>query len=147
MNERLHKLRQDVDEELAVDPIVQRTGRVSGADAACIDCGADTTDEQYMVKDDVWLIGERDGELCIACLERRIDRQLTPTDFDNCLLNWMAPKSDRLRNRLGHAVYLRENAWGLWLEANPKEQVLQNKRMQKFAELVALRSKDDDYDG
>jgi hypothetical protein len=103
MNERLHKLRQDVDEELAVDPIVQRTGR--------------------------------------------IDRQLTPTDFDNCLLNWMAPKSDRLRNRLGHAVYLRENAWGLWLEANPKEQVLQNKRMQKFAELVALRSKDDDYDG
>jgi hypothetical protein len=38
----------------------------------CIDCGINTTDEYFWLRDDVWPI---DGILCIACLERRIDRQ------------------------------------------------------------------------
>jgi hypothetical protein len=73
----------------------------AGMSTACIDCGIDTTDEYYMVKDDVWPIGKHDGMLCIGCLERRINRQLTPTDFTDASINWEGPKSDRLRNRLG----------------------------------------------
>ena len=40
--------------------------------------------ELYRVKSGVWAragIGERDGCLCIGCLEKRIGRQLKPEDF------------------------------------------------------------------
>jgi hypothetical protein len=49
----------------------------------CIDCGKDTKDgEYYLVKDELWAAsGGGDGMLCLACLERRIGRELTLADF------------------------------------------------------------------
>lgn len=47
----------------------------------CNDCGVHTLDigEYYMVRGDVWPAGAH--MLCIACLESRIGRSLTPQDF------------------------------------------------------------------
>jgi|RhiMetdeSRZDD1v2_1073273.scaffolds.fasta_scaffold62997_4 hypothetical protein len=68
----------------------------------CIDCGIDTTDEYYMVKDDVWPIGGDDGMLCIGCLENRLGRTLIVDDFIDALINdprfWKM--SSRMRDRL-----------------------------------------------
>ena len=52
----------------------------------CVDCGIHTGlhEEYYMVHDSVWKLsglGDHDGMLCIACLEDRIGRDLTPDDF------------------------------------------------------------------
>lgn len=58
----------------------------------CIDCGIHTGLhlEYYMVRDDVWALsglGGHDGMLCIACLEDRIGRALTPDDFPDLPIN------------------------------------------------------------
>ena len=53
----------------------------------CRDCGIDTNEigEYYMVRDKVWGaaagIPPNGGMLCVACLERRLGRQLTRDDF------------------------------------------------------------------
>ncbi len=63
----------------------------------CVDCGIDTCPteigpraESYMVYDEVWAaagIAEDGGRLCIGCLEDRIGRQLSATDFTDVKLN------------------------------------------------------------
>jgi hypothetical protein len=51
----------------------------------CLDCGVDTVeiDEYYGLRSPVWLEANPtdDGMLCIGCVERRLGRQLVPTDF------------------------------------------------------------------
>jgi hypothetical protein len=91
--------------------VAHRIARLAeGNHYTCIDCTVDTDkiDEYYVVRDDVWRLaetGELDGMLCIACLENRIGRQLTPVDFIDAPINdpggW--PHSDCLKHRLGHA--------------------------------------------
>jgi hypothetical protein len=90
----------------------------------CKDCGVDTTPctgkrgcrhkgrwEHYMVRDDVWRAAKmRNGFLCIGCLEKRIDRELTPKDFTSAPINdpdnpW---NTSRLADRLGNPNSWRE---------------------------------------
>lgn len=56
----------------------------------CVDCTRDTHGEHYFVKNSVWQgeagMGER-GMLCIGCLETRIQRTLTRSDFTNAHIN------------------------------------------------------------
>lgn len=71
----------------------------------CTDCAACTlcTDEYYMVTDQVWRTVADRGMLCIGCLEARLGRELTASDFTDCLLNISRiafPKSERLAARL-----------------------------------------------
>jgi len=51
----------------------------------CVDCGKDTSGgEYYSVRNDVWAasgLAPNGGMLCLACLERRIERPLTGDDF------------------------------------------------------------------
>jgi hypothetical protein len=51
----------------------------------CIDCGKNThAGEYYMVHDEIWAasgVAPHGGMLCLACLERRIERPLTMGDF------------------------------------------------------------------
>jgi hypothetical protein len=76
----------------------------------CADCGVDcvTTGEWYMVHDAVWKdagMATLGGALCIDCLEERLDRDLTVSDFMDVPLNESLPhKSSRLR-----AALLRKN--------------------------------------
>jgi hypothetical protein len=82
----------------------------------CKDCGIDTTPctgkrgcrhlwrwEHYMVHNEVWAkAGMADGYLCIGCLEGRLGRELSATDFIQAPINdprhpWATP---RLRSRL-----------------------------------------------
>ena len=79
-------------------PLIDRT-------FLCVDCRADTAlCEYYMLKDRLWrrIMGNRDGMLCIGCVEERIGRLLIKTDFLPCPLNKerMWTRSWRLRNRL-----------------------------------------------
>ena len=82
----------------------------------CVDCGHDTRTpprEYYAVHNALWLEacavepvlpGVR-GMLCLGCLEQRLGRELTRTDFKECgLTHHPRPKSskrllDRLRRR------------------------------------------------
>lgn len=77
----------------------------------CMDCGidSDAIGEFYMVKREVWATAvptfERDGMLCIGCLEKRLGRELTPKDFTDCPLNTRDCKemgSERLKKRMGY---------------------------------------------
>ena len=49
------------------------------------------------------MLEKRDGMVCIGCLETRLGRLLTPSDFTGCPLNeeGFGQKSDRFKNRLG----------------------------------------------
>lgn len=74
----------------------------------CVDCGVSTydNDEYYMVHDHVWNSVDMyaySGMLCIGCLENRLGRELTPSDFPKYPVNdkWFSKKSERLLNRLG----------------------------------------------
>ena len=73
----------------------------------CVDCGIHTADigEYYMVKDTIWgKYGVGEGMLCIGCLEFRMQRSLTKSDFTECVLNTVNnnhyDQSERLVNRL-----------------------------------------------
>ncbi len=71
----------------------------------CLDCDVDTfiNDEIYMVNNDVWLEAnpKKVGMLCIGCLEKRLGRPLTKSDFTDCRDNTVAkPRSSRLRDRM-----------------------------------------------
>jgi hypothetical protein len=76
---------------------------------ACADCGVGThsINEYYMVKNHVWVQAQGGTKLlCIGCLEKRIGRTLTRSDFDdaasvNADANTFRRKfSDRLQARL-----------------------------------------------
>jgi hypothetical protein len=74
-------------------------------DNPCTDCGVRTTPrsspsrpidgtwEWYMVHDHVWQAAHAPsrGYLCIGCLERRIERALTPGDFPPYRVNTPCP--------------------------------------------------------
>ena len=71
----------------------------------CKDCQVDTLhiDEYYMVTDGVWELAnpQRRGMLCIGCLENRLGRQLTASDFTAAPINnGVFPQSERLAARL-----------------------------------------------
>lgn len=72
----------------------------------CLDCKVDTgkAGEHYMLVDDTWhLTGlQKYGMLCIECVEKRIDRKLCKTDFNNSYLNKPRTgiKSARLIDRM-----------------------------------------------
>lgn len=75
------------------------------------DCGVNTAPkngpwEFYMVTHAVWREAQGDKEthfLCIECLELRLGRLLTSSDFSNVPLNYINSdqNSDRLNDRLG----------------------------------------------
>jgi hypothetical protein len=76
----------------------------------CVDCGIDVSGgERYMLHDDVWCssgMHPDGGELCIGCVEKRLQRRLTYRDFTDCPLNRGAfddiqiPQTTRLLSRL-----------------------------------------------
>jgi hypothetical protein len=76
----------------------------------CRDCGIDTHvhGEAYILNDDVWPIEVDGGALCVGCVELRLDRRLTPADFNPSArspFNDPQHSSPRLRTRLlGQAV-------------------------------------------
>jgi hypothetical protein len=96
-----------------IQEVVDDQATASDRDSSCVDCGFDTIEagETYMLHDNVWeeaCAGA--GLLCIGCVEQRIGRQLTPSDFVDCPLNRgeiggvRLPQSDRLRSRLQAGV-------------------------------------------
>lgn len=72
--------------------------------ARCDDCGFDTLDpegsEWYAVADAVWQPVAADATfLCVGCLEERLGRRLTPTDFSPFGIESPSPESRRLADR------------------------------------------------
>jgi hypothetical protein len=74
-------------------------------DNTCHDCGVDARNERYMVIDETWRqsgLGPHGGVLCVGCLETRLGRRLTQTDFMWIPINvtalWLG--SERLKDRL-----------------------------------------------
>jgi hypothetical protein len=71
----------------------------------CLACGTNTLhiDEYYMVTDEVWLAvnPKRSGMMCIGCVEARLGRELTASDFTDAPVNsGMLGQSPRLAARL-----------------------------------------------
>jgi hypothetical protein len=72
----------------------------------CADCGVNTfeANEYYMVHNSVWGAAGMEmesGMLCIGCLEERLGRQLTSSDFIDAPINTERyRRSERLKNRL-----------------------------------------------
>lgn len=69
-------------------------------------CGYDTSNEGYMVTDEVWSsagLQHDDGWVCVGCLEAALGRELTAVDFVDLPMNTdlQSDRSERLRNRLG----------------------------------------------
>jgi hypothetical protein len=67
----------------------------------CMNCGRDTFDEYYMVHNHLWSAAllPVDAEtsacmLCISCLEKRLNRQLTAADFTDAPINSIPPTAD-----------------------------------------------------
>lgn len=72
----------------------------------CMDCGVDTEaiNEEYMILDDLWRIAvpSEAGMLCVACLEKRLGRELRRGDFPRYAQSAFddgMPASDRLKKR------------------------------------------------
>lgn len=76
------------------------------SDWRCLDCGIDTDAlcEYYMIHDEIWeqIHPNNDGNLCIACVERRLGRELVSTDFTDLPINTNPQllRSPRLADRL-----------------------------------------------
>lgn len=81
-------------------------------DTRCADCHTETNHQRtknaewYIVRGDIWdaaILNVHADFLCIGCLEKRLGRQLTPTDFSDVPLNkfYGYCRSKRLRNRMG----------------------------------------------
>lgn len=77
----------------------------------CMDCGVCTSKicEYYMVHDKIWNSVVEKSEshrmLCIECLENRLKRKLTASDFTSAPINDISigmglHHSDRLKNRI-----------------------------------------------
>ena len=94
----------------------RKTNKANYKDTRCCDCQIETNHhelppninraEWYMVHDHIWEQATKDKSaffLCIGCLEKRLDRTLTPADFNDAPLNYWPgfQRSPRLRNRLG----------------------------------------------
>ena len=101
--------------ELIEKQLTERKARREKAIArrSCVDCPRDTCpprqpDEWYMIRDALWSAAGMTpdgGCLCIECLENRIGRQLTYTDFTNARVNDPnGSHSVRLRDRLQQAA-------------------------------------------
>ena len=61
--------------------------------------------EYYIVRDEIWArtgLKSQGGMLCIGCLEGRIGRKLSPTDFPDLPINlpFFAGQSNRLFERI-----------------------------------------------
>lgn len=78
----------------------------------CGDCEYDVTfsfEYAYMVRNDLWEeSGGRDKVLCVSCLEKRIERILSPADFPPEIpLNFMSfCRSIKLQERMGKKDYI-----------------------------------------
>ena len=68
----------------------------------CLDCKVDTgkIGEHYFVDTDLWLsaVGSKVGMLCIGCLETRLQRKLTASDFPSISIN--SPRYEKKSQRL-----------------------------------------------
>lgn len=57
----------------------------------CLDCEVHCRkiDEYYMVNDNIWFeyVPEHDGMLCLGCLEERMQRKLSKSDFTDAPIN------------------------------------------------------------
>lgn len=73
----------------------------------CRGCGVDTDkiNEYYMVQFDLWKsvvpASYHRDVLCIGCLEDFLGRELVTSDFIEVPANYIFPKSERLRSRMG----------------------------------------------
>lgn len=72
----------------------------------CVDCEVHTgvVGDYYMIHKHLWAeFGCGDGMLCIACLERRMGRILTPSDFTDAPVNGgaLTYRSERMISRVG----------------------------------------------
>ena len=71
----------------------------------CLDCKQDTgkMHEHYFIHTEIWLsvVGNKTGMLCVGCLENRLNRRLTKTDFPDITVNnpRYEAKSQRLMER------------------------------------------------
>ena len=70
------------------------------------ECGEDTTDELFLVRDDVWLEAYPNGapqtNPCLSCLEDALGRDLEPADFaDDPINDAERLRSPRLLERMG----------------------------------------------
>lgn len=77
------------------------------SDWRCLDCTVDTDalGEYYMLHDDLWerIHPDKLGKFCIACVERRLGRELVAPDFTDVKINTDAGlfyRSPRLTDRL-----------------------------------------------
>lgn len=74
----------------------------------CADCGADSSNERYMVHDHVWATAGMCpfGLLCIGCIEKRLRRRLVAADFLDVGLNHDPgyQRSARLIDRLAATI-------------------------------------------
>lgn len=72
----------------------------------CLGCGVDTLwlKEYYMIHKHLWMTvnADDDGMLCIGCVESRLGRALTASDFTDAPVNSLeyGRKSERLISRL-----------------------------------------------
>ena len=72
----------------------------------CLDCKVDTgkAREFYYLVPKTWRAAHDSisGMLCVGCIETRLGRTLTPSDFTNATINnpKYTPMSDRLRSRI-----------------------------------------------
>lgn len=67
----------------------------------CKDCKFSTISEYYMVQKELWKHAVPEDPrclLCIACLEKRIGRELKPEDFTDCPLNEINKEDPHWRN-------------------------------------------------
>lgn len=91
--------------ELSDDSVIRFRWTYAPIDFRCAGCGGDTSDEGYMVHDDVWAqAGFESGWVCVGCMEGRLDRPLISTDFKADLpmnTDYYTRRSARLRDRLG----------------------------------------------
>jgi hypothetical protein len=91
--------------------------RASGRVVVCDDCGSplyvipagilgggDGSGEWFMLKDRVWSASQSMGDarfLCVGCIERRIGRRLSSTDFRrSAKVNFAGTKTPKLRQRM-----------------------------------------------
>jgi hypothetical protein len=74
----------------------------------CMDCELNTSRlrEHFMLEQDVWesiiRLSERDGMLCVGCVELRLGRTLTPDDFDPAWRHLSPQPSAMLLSRRGY---------------------------------------------
>lgn len=86
--------------------VIQFRWQLVVSDWRCRDCSVDTSaiDEYYMVNNEVWESADADpeGHLCVGCLERRLGRTLTASDFTDLPINTTptSKRSPRLLSRL-----------------------------------------------